>query len=464
MKRIEKAGIMRIVSDMVKADAIIDIREINCLETIKKKYKIEKKDEMFSDKITLSEAIKVLKKCPKSLQHDICGDLKEIAMSDDICSKEEAMLFIAVNFCLSSVTHASNIYSIVLPENVKIDNSQILYVESEYSNEINRDIFSRYREISNELKLIDLNFVYIPKIIEHYTKLDKEQINSIISFLYPSISETRVEIVKNQLVTLTTSDFCKDKIADTMGIKEMSFALPSFMFRIGNSFSGSKNYDNFLIVPIDDDPYLTTKYIVDNFVSMFKPRILNSVFEGKNRFVYNGFYKMVFDNFVYRKGIRSRVVVDIIHKEIILPEADLKLSNLHRREKALYTLFLLESASGGINFNQPNGSKQFERYKHRMASVQRKYEIIYENFGGDNANVPQIELPEIRLPMISLIKKQIRQFEDILNNPNDYLIQRNHFGNYCVALPPELCLCYDSKTSSICRFQDSEFWSKLSSL
>ena len=96
-----------------------------------------------------------------------------------------------------------------------------------------------------------------------------------------------------------------------------------------------------------------------------------------------------------------------------------------------------------------------------MAAIQRKYEILYENFGGERAKAPQIELPENRLPMISLIKKQFRQLGDLLNQPDDYLVQRNLFGNYCVTIPPELCLCFDTATATIRPFEESEFWGQL---
>ena len=96
-----------------------------------------------------------------------------------------------------------------------------------------------------------------------------------------------------------------------------------------------------------------------------------------------------------------------------------------------------------------------------MAAIQRKYEILYENFGGERSKAPLIELPENRLPMISLIKRQFRQLGDLLNQPDDYLVQRNTFGNYCVTLPPELCLCFDVGTACIMPFEKSVFWSRL---
>ncbi len=462
MKQIERASIMRIVSDMVKADAIIDMQEIVFLNEVRQKYGIKREDEVMADTLTLADAFQTLKGIQESLKQDIWGDFRGMVLSDNACSREEAMYLLTIVACLSgSLSDNSMVYSVEQANNIKLDNSQVLYVEGEYYKDTNREIISHYREIINELRLVGFNFVYIPKVGEHYRSLSLNDLHTLISFLYPSVTDTQLDHVVKQLTKLSTSDFCKNEIVGKMKMVGLAHSLPSIMFRIGLSSIGGKNYDNFLVLTIDEDALVVIRRIVDTFSSMFKPRILNPTYEEKHRFVFQGFYKQIFDSFIYRKGIRSSVVVDLVHGDILLPEADSKISGLHRREKALYALFLLESSSGGINFNKPNGARSLEKYNHRMAAIQRKYEIIYENFGGERSKAPQIELPENRLPMISLIKRQFRQLGDLLNQPDDYLVQRNVFGNYCVTIPPELCLCFDAATASIRPFEESHFWGRL---
>lgn len=462
MKQIERASIMRIVSDLIKADAIIDIQEIEFLNGIRQKYNIKRDDEIIAETLTLAEAFQVLKETQESFKQDIWGDFRGMVFSDNTCSREEAMYLLAIVACLSDkLSERSEVYSVEVSENVKLDNSQVLYIEGEYYKETNHEIANHYREIINELRLIGFNFVYIPKIGEHYRSLSSDDLHTLISFLYPSVTEIQMEHVARQLTTLSTSDFCKTEIVGRMKMEGLAHSLPSMMFRIGLSSIKGKNYDNFLVLTIDEDTLVVVRRIVDTFVSMFKPRILNPTYEEKQRFVYHGFYKQIIDSFVYKKGIRSSVVVDLVHGDILLPEADTKIAGLHRREKALYALFLLESSSGGINFNKPSGAKSLDKYNHRMAAIQQKYEIIYENFGGERSKAPQIELSENRLPMISRIKRQFRQLGDLLNQPDDYLVQRNMFGNYCVTIPPELCMCFDTATASVRQFDESDFWRRL---
>lgn len=462
VRQVERASIMRLVSEMVKADAVIDIKELDFLNEIRLKYNIRREDEVMANSFTMADAFKTLKAMPKSLKNDVWGTFKGMALSDKTCSRNEAVHLLAIASCFEeNNSDSGTVYSVELPDNIRLDNSQVLYVEGEYYKETNREISQHYREIVNELRLIGFNFVYLPKVGEHYQSLSRDELHTLISFLYPSVSDNQMEQVAKQLTTLSTSDFCKTEIVGRMKVDGLAHSLPSIMFRIGLSSINGKNYDNFFVVTIEEDTLVAVRRIVDTFVSMFKPRLLNPVYEEKQRFVYNGFYKQIFDSFIYKKGIRSSVVVDLVHGDILLPEADSKITGLHRREKALYALFLLESSSGGINFNKPNGIKSLDKYNHRMAAIQRKYEILYENFGGERSKAPQIELPENRLPMISLIKRQFRQLGDLLNRPDDYLVQRNMFGNYCVTIPPELCLCFDTATASIRPFEESDFWGQL---
>ena len=76
MKQIERASIMRIVSDMVKADAIIDMQEIEFLNGVREKYSIKREDELLADTLTLADAFRTLKDTPDSLKQDFWGDFK----------------------------------------------------------------------------------------------------------------------------------------------------------------------------------------------------------------------------------------------------------------------------------------------------------------------------------------------------------------------------------------------------
>ena len=56
MKQEERASIIRVVSDLIKADGIIDTREIDFLDDLREKYGITKDDEIFAESLNLASA------------------------------------------------------------------------------------------------------------------------------------------------------------------------------------------------------------------------------------------------------------------------------------------------------------------------------------------------------------------------------------------------------------------------
>lgn len=463
MKQTERASIIRILSDLIKADAIIDTREIEFLYSIKLKYSIKKEDEILGASYTLSDALSVLSNSSDSLKQDLLQDLIETSLSDNFCAREEALLMIATKMCLSTTEHSAQIIS-MNTSNIYIEPTQILYVESEFDNDINWELNESYREIKAEMRLAGFDFVYLPKIAEHYRSISTSELLRITEFLYPKASHERLQTVTKQLQNLSTSEFCKDQLSGKLGVREFASIAPSLMIKIGDSLVNDKKIANFLIVELDKNILKTVRNIVDQFSQYYHTLSLNRLKEEKGRFIYTGFYKQIFDLYMLRKGVKSSVVIDVYRGQIRFPEADVQIEKLHRREKALYALFLLESASGGINFVKPETPRQFMKYKKRMDAVQTKYQLIYKKFGGEPENAPDISVSEIRLPMLALIKKQLKPFEEVLFHVDDYMVQRNMFGNYCVNIHPSLCCCCGLNSNEISTLSESIEWQKISAL
>ena len=85
-------------------------------------------------------------------------------------------------------------------------------------------------------------------------------------------------------------------------------------------------------------------------------------------------------------------------------------------------------------------------------------------FGGDECKAPNIEITEIRLPMISLLKKQLSKLGEVLYHVDDYIIHRNIYGNYAVSIPPSLCCCCGIEKTDIKLLTESDDWIRISAL
>lgn len=464
MKQSEKASIFRIVTDLIKADSIIDTREIEKLDSIRERFAIKKEDEMLGFSYTFANAIRVLLESPKSLQCELAAIFNELAMSDNFCAREEALLLLTLRLCMSLDIKLECKAVSIETSSVNIDPTQILYVESNFDNDVNWEINEKFREIVAEVRLAGFDLVYLPKIAEHYRAISNTDFLKIAGFLYPNVSYERLETVVQHMHNLSTSEFCKDQLAGKLGIREFSVVNPSLMIKIGDSLVGNKNIANFLLVELDKDVISSIRYILDLFSEYYHTSRLNYLREEKGRYIFTGFYKQIFDIYMFRKGIKSPVVIDVYRGHIRFSEADLKIEKLHRREKALYALFMLESASGGVNFSKPTTPNELARYTRRMTAVQEKYRLIYKKFGGEPQKAPDISKSEIRLPMIALIRKQLKALGDVLFHVDDYMIQRNMFGNYCINISPSLCCYCGVNANDIYKLSDSEEWQRISAL
>lgn len=464
MKQSEKASIFRIVTDLIKADSIIDTREIEKLDSIRERFAIKKEDEMLGFSYTFANAIRVLSSSPKSLQCELAAIFNELAMSDNFCAREEALLLLTLRLCMSLDIKLECKAVSIETSSVNIDPTQILYVESNFDNDVNWEINEKFREIVAEVRLAGFDLVYLPKIAEHYRAISNTDFLKIAGFLYPNVSYERLKTVVQHMHNLSTSEFCKDQLAGKLGVREFSVVNPSLMIKIGDSFVGDKNIANFLLVELDKDVISSIRYILDLFSEYYHTSHLNYLREEKGRYIFTGFYKQIFDIYMVRKGIKSPVVIDVYRGHIRFSEADLKIEKLHRREKALYALFMLESASGGVNFSKPTTPNELARYTRRMTAVQEKYRLIYKKFGGEPQKAPDISKSEIRLPMIALIRKQLKALGDVLFHVDDYMIQRNMFGNYCINISPSLCCYCGVNANDIYKLSDSEEWQRISAL
>lgn len=464
MKQSERASIMRIVSDLIEADGIIDTREIIFLDTLREKYGIKKEDEVLAASYTFSEALNCLLQSDDSFKHSLIVDFNQVALSDDYCAREEALLILALRCCMTiNISDSVSVLSVNTGD-VLFEDIQILYVEGEFDYNINWQIQKYYREIVAEIRLAGFEFVYLPKMAEHYSSLSYEDLFQIVAFLYPDVSAERLQVVIAQLRDLSTERFCKDQLSAKLNVKELGMINPSFMMKIGESVVNGKTFANFLVVEIEEDVLTTIRKMLDLFGESYHNLNLNYLKEEKGRFIFKGFYKQVLDILMLRKGVKSSVVIDSLREQIFFPEADAKIEKIHRREKALYALFLLESTSGGINFNKPTSPKQLERYEKRMNAVMKKYRLIYKKFGGEEDKAPNIIIYEIRAPMIALLKRQLMSLSDVLYHAEDYIIQRNMFGNYGVGIPSSLCCCCGDKKSDIRLLAESEEWMRISAL
>lgn len=463
MQRIHKIAVARIFADLIKADRIVDMAEMEFWRNICRKYTIERDVRIEAREMSFADALDAI--CSsgvRGLKEDLLADCRSMTISDGFCAHSEALLMIALTTLLDSGQPFKGEVISIPRTSFNIDIATALYIENEFDPETNHAVQKHYRSIFKEFQLAGFHFVYIPKIIDHYRNTDPLLFKDILSFLAPSMSETGLDNTFKSLLKMTTGGFCKDLLCNKCGITELRNTMPSLLIKIGNSYVGEDQYANYLKIDVDEDIAVTVQTFVDRFTDMLSADVyvVNTSEERDNQFHFHGFYKQLLDIFLVRRNIRSSIRLNPYKEEIFFPDIDSKALGLHRRERALYALMLCQGKDG-VNFNLPKSADALEHYNRRMKRVQQRYSAIYEMFGGDKKDAPDLSVAEIRRPIIACLRRSIKNLPG-LYNPEDYSVTKGADGSFSVHVEPELVFVHQLGSDEPVPLKESELYRRWS--
>ena len=167
MKKNERIAVSRILVDLIMADTVIDAGEMEIYPKLKNLYGISIADEVAANTMTLGEAVSVMESAASEVRTTLMQNFADVTVSDGFCARSEALLMIALQLCLNSNSDESaEVISVESYRNSMEDN-QVLYVESQYDEDLNNEIKQNYRQINRDLKLSGFDFVYIPYVESH---------------------------------------------------------------------------------------------------------------------------------------------------------------------------------------------------------------------------------------------------------------------------------------------------------
>ena len=462
MNKIEKISIARIVSDLIKADSVIDCREMELFGFIKEAYRLNK--EYLSDArfITFSDAVNNLCLLPDDEKQDLMGLFRKITLADGMCNKDEALLMIALMYCLEGNYEAEMVHVQVPQQGLQLKNSQVIYVEAKYDNCINEVISKNFQQIENAMRLAGFDFAYIPQIAKTYRATPPELFNDVMTFLTPNLDDNELSKIQEKVSSMTTADFCKEQLCKKLHINCLADTHPSLLIKVGETVSESNIFANFLKIVIDQDMLGEIKQFMYRFTSMMNAEysILRNIYNSNDRFIYSGVYKQIMDLCLMKENSMSIVLLDTMKQKIKFPEINEELK-VSRSEKALYVLILAESLTGGLNLNQLVSIKQKKLHEEKCKKIMRKYGQIYRFFGGETDNVPNLMDPTIRNPKISKINKCIVNLSGKLSSPDEYMIQRTNEGLYKINVDSSMIYCFDSDPTP---WMQSEKWRTIVSM
>lgn len=309
MTKEQRTALARIISDMIKADNIIEESEIMDMKALMSKYSITKKDMSDARHIRFSEAVTALKDMTKKERQDIFDSIYRIALSDNVCVPKEALLLIALQYCLvehdrkdSNGNKVPKPYLISCPTGESaISDQYMVYLESSYNEERNAEVMQDFKLLVTQSRLNGFNFVYIPKMVDEFKEMDSQYVKDVISYMAPHLNDTVVEDVYDRLCKMTTAEFFHSVIYEKLQVKAVYDAIPSILINIGTSvvpYCGTDGsiqyYTEFLCIPIAT----TTLSLVEEVLAFYQSKVsikTITITDNKGQFKYFGFYKALFD-------------------------------------------------------------------------------------------------------------------------------------------------------------------------
>ena len=310
MTREQRTAMARIISDMIKADNIIEESEIRDMKLLMSKYSLNHQDMSDARKIRFSDAVNALKVLSSKERKVFFDDIYSIALSDNVCVPREALLLIALQYCLIENDRKTDNgkpipkpYLISCPTGEASFNDQyMVYLESDYDEEHNAELMQHFRLLVTITRLCGFNFIYIPKMVEEFRAMNEQYVKDVISYMAPNLEGSFIQQVYDRLCHLTTVDFFRNVLYERLQVKALHDTPPSLLINIGTSVvpycsaGGSvQYYTEFLCIPISSSILTLVDDILGFYQSKVSIRQSITINDSKGQFKYFGFYKALFD-------------------------------------------------------------------------------------------------------------------------------------------------------------------------
>lgn len=416
LKREYKIAFARVITDLIEADFVVEADEMQFFENIISKEGFSISDAMLIEakKMDFAKALSILKALDENSRRTVVDTLKRLSMSDGVCVPLEAILIFAVEQVLMNDAAVHSI-----PQaGINIDNLKVIYIENEET-PIGEQIETKLSSIVSELKLVGFDFVYIPRLIRDFGRMEHDYLKKVVKYMIPSISDERVTAICENLRGLTTSRFCRDLLYKKLGMNLID-CKPSLLIKINDSDIVDRyeseaiertRYSNFLQLELKGDVIDEIHSIIETYHSMISCSITIESKPRTPKFIYTGFHRSLFDLIAFGRELKEyRLVFDIsehkanVYFESIDSDKEQVCLKLNPQEAALYYMIVQKSLS-------ENGLDWRERIPEReKKQILAEYNKIYSRIGKANSVTEYKDRTQVHH-----IKNRIRTLRNVAN-------------------------------------------------
>lgn len=305
MTKEQRIAMARVISDMIKADNIIEETEIRDMKRLMSDYSLTHQDMTDARNIKFSDAVTILRELSLKDRKEFVGKIYSIAQSDNICVPREALLLIALKYCLLNDDKKSSerpyLVSCATGE-ATLNDQYVVYIESSFDKKMNEQLEHYFRLLVMMSSLSGFNFIYIPKMVSEFQNMRKEYVLDVISYMAPNLDDKFIRGVYDRLCKMTTVEFFRNVLYERLQVQTPHNIAPSLLINIGTSVvpycsAGGpvQYYTEFLCVPITTDILTLVEGILGYYQSRVSVRQTITYGNGNGQFKYFGFYKALFD-------------------------------------------------------------------------------------------------------------------------------------------------------------------------
>ena len=340
----ERIAIARIVSDMIKADNIIEESEIEMLNKFKSIYNIDSHILSEARHVKFSTAVSNLEGLEDTEKIEIFKTIQSMAIADGVCVPREALLLLALRYAFGIVRDPKNHKKLIINHNKKvrliscptgetaITSQYVIFIEGNYNEAVNESIKKNFEVNVLHLRQWGFDFIYIPSLIDEFRAMNSEYVKDVVSYMAPELTEETINIVYERLLKMDTITFCNHVLAEKLHVEDVKNTAPSLFINIGTSIvpycsvSGPVEcYTEFLCIPLDEDitslirDFIKAYSKLVSFYSTPNPTFLS---DNLNRFKYFGFYKAMFDLDIADKNATALAQTDQFNAQMIANARD----------------------------------------------------------------------------------------------------------------------------------------------
>lgn len=242
MTRDQRVAISRILSDIIKADGIIEAKAMTEMMRLLEEYHVSPQEQSDSHKMLFTQAVTILHdELPRLERRGIYNNVERFTKAYTGHHPNAILLLLAFYFCMLCDDMSSDPkkkpYMVASERNSHHRGRFLAYVESSYHEEYNAELSddASYQLYSLKCQMAGINMIYVPRLCEEFKRTDKQQVINIVKFLAPTIESDVAESIHDRICNSKTEDLYRRLVYEPLSSQLDKEICPTLFLNVATS-------------------------------------------------------------------------------------------------------------------------------------------------------------------------------------------------------------------------------------